>query len=207
MIDAAKDNLKCPDIDIPIQDSWLNKTAKEKAVGAEIRAIITAYQKEAMEKAALERARKDRLLGIERHVAALSDQYRMSMPVARFLTDDNLDLAKAFDDVCAAIQAVYNKEAADRAERQRLIEEADARAKDALRPGASQQPENMPPPQPVPQASEGASAVTYPRKKRMVIQASYLAENGDEIGKLYRLIKGLCLECRARIEDMNEVPF
>ncbi|MDR1659810.1 MAG: DUF1351 domain-containing protein [Desulfovibrio sp.] len=205
MIDAAKDDLKCPDIEIPIQESWLNKTAKDKTTAAEIRAIIIAHQKEAMEKAALEQSRKDRLLGIERHVAALNAQYQMKMPVSRFLTDGNLDLEISFDDVCVAIQRVYNKEAAEEAERKRLFREAETRAKDnPPQPATAPQQENAPPPAAVPEAPQPATAL---RKKRMVVQATYLAENGEEIGKLYRLIKGLCLECRAQVSDINEVPF
>jgi hypothetical protein len=44
-------------------------------------------------------------------------------------------------------------------------------------------------------------------RKRMVIQAVYLAENGEEISKLYQLIKGLCVECKAQVAEINTVPF
>jgi hypothetical protein len=187
-IDFIKDELKCPEIDIPIQDKWLNKTAKDRDIQAEIKGIITAYQKEQLEKAAFEQARRDRAGAIENHVIVLNSRYDWSLPVTSFLTDDAMNMTTPLSNVLSAIEDTFAKEGAAR----------------AARTAALSAPQQTTP------AHEAQKPVTPPAqkvKKRMVIQAVYFSENGEEIGKLYQLIKGLCVECKAQVAEINTVPF
>lgn len=69
---------------IPIDERWLNKSAKEKDIRAEIENIALREKTRRMEAEQLERAKQDRIAMIEQAVASAGQRYGFDLPVAKF---------------------------------------------------------------------------------------------------------------------------
>jgi hypothetical protein len=98
-IDAAKDEHGVQGLAIPIQESWLNKTAKMQTVKAEVDAIILAHLKAEREREELARARQERAFAIEQKVQALNAAHSMTVAVSTFtrMTEGDTPLADVFE--------------------------------------------------------------------------------------------------------------
>lgn len=188
IIDAQKDEHGCKSLDIPIQESWLNKTAKDKTITAEVQAIILAHKRQQEEKAALEQAKKDRVVALEGHCKAMEQCRAYSLPFSRFahLQDFNIPLAEAM----AKISEIYTFEDA-------RIAEIEQRKAVATQP-TKQEPHFLD----MPEVKEQSKIESLPMKKAMTITATYNAENGQAIQALYQQIKALCLTCAAQVREI-----
>ena len=184
MIDIQKDEHGCAGLDIPIQESWLNKTAKDKTTTAEILAIILAHKKAVEDHLALEQAKKDRVVAIENHSAALASGRGYQLPFSRFTALQ--DLAVPLSDVLAQIEKAYADEDARRAEAATPKQEVPA-------PEPKKHWIDAPEPRPEP----------APAIKAMTITATYDATNGAKIGVLYQQIKALCKTCTASVKELE----
>jgi hypothetical protein len=98
-----------PGLEVPVQDSWLNKTQKPKATADAIKAIIADHIKAEKDAAALEQAKQDRAVAIEQQCAALAQGYGFALPVSQFLKLHDLSLALV--DVHESITAAYRAKA------------------------------------------------------------------------------------------------
>lgn len=72
------------DFAISIDERWLNKSAKEKDIRAEIENIALREKTRRMEAEQLERARQDRILLIDQAVERAGQRYGFDLPVAKF---------------------------------------------------------------------------------------------------------------------------
>lgn len=187
IIDAQKDEHGCKDLDIPIQESWLNKTAKDKIITAEVQSIILAHKRQQEEKAAIEQARKDRVVALEGHCKAMEQSRSYSLPFSRFAHLQSLDMPLA--DALTKITEIYAAEDARIAE---IEQRKTAVTQTKPEPHFMDMPEAMPP----------APAEVKPAQKAMTITATYNAENGKAIQSLYQQIKALCLTCSAQVREI-----
>ncbi len=185
IIDYQKDEHGCPGLEIPIQESWLNKTAKDKAITAEVQAIILAHKRQQEEKAALEQARKDRVVALEGHCRAMEQSRSYALTFSSFAHLQSLEIPLA--EALAKVSEIYAAEDVRLAEIER-------------RRVAAEQPKPEPHflDMPEPPVQEEVKRVV----KAMTITATYNAENGQDIGALYQRIKALCLTCTARVEEI-----
>lgn len=109
-----------PRLHIPVQDSWLNKSASLKAVRESIAGIIEKNLEEDRRRKVLEQARQDRTAAIESHVKALNDKHGLNIPVSRFIVGMGSNSERPLADVLADIDQTY----ADVLEQQRKQREA-----------------------------------------------------------------------------------
>lgn len=112
MIDATKDKAGMPDLDIPIKDRWLNKSARTSITQAEIENLIFKEQQERMRAEAVERARQDRARWVEQAVILAGQNYGFTLPVSDFLAC--LDLDMPMETAQTRINAAYGAEQARR---------------------------------------------------------------------------------------------
>lgn len=191
IIDCQKDKHGCKDLNIPIQESWLNKTAKDKATTAEVQSIILAHKRQQEEKAALEQAKKDRVVALEGHCKAMEQGRAYSLPFSRFAHLQSLDSPLA--DALAKVGEIYAAEDARIAE----IEQRKAQAVED-QPKPEPQPHFMD----MPKVEASAPVEVKPVQKAMTITATYSAEQGPAIQALYQQIKSLCLTCSAQVQEI-----
>lgn len=189
IIDSQKDEHGCKGLDIPIQESWLNKTAKDKAITAEVQSIILANKRQQEERAALEQAKKDRVVALEGHCKALEQGRGYSLPFSRFAHLQGLDMPLA--DAMAKIGQIYADEDA-------RIAEIGQRKIAPPQPQPKAEPHFLD----MPQTVEHPQVEAKPLRKSMTITATYNAENGQAIQALYRQIKTLCLTCTAQVQEI-----
>ena len=201
-IDVLKDDNGCSDLNIPIQDSWLNKSIKDKAIAAEVQAIILAHKRQQEEAANLEQAKKDRVVALEEHCKAMEQTRSYSLAFSYFAHLQGLDipLTEALAKVCEIYTAEDQRRTAIKAEEISDKDWPPHRFDYAGLPPATPKPEPhfmdaLEPP--------AAPTETKPVKKAMTITATYNAENGKAISTLYQQIKALCLTCTAQV---NEIP-
>jgi hypothetical protein len=185
IIDHQKHEFGCPDIDIPIQESWLNKTAKDKDITLAVRGIILAHKIQQEEKAALEQAKKDRVIALENHCKAMEQARNYALSFSRFAHLQGLDMPLA--DALAKIGEIYAAEDA------RIV------AKSA-----------PPAPKPAPhfldmhgdEAKAAAPVESQPVTKAMTISATYSTKHSSTVQKLYQSFKALCLTCSVQIREI-----
>ena len=84
IIDEVLDAAKLDGFTIAIDERWLNKSAKEKDIRAEVENITLREKTRRMEAAQLERAKQDRVALIEQAVARAGERYGFELPVAKF---------------------------------------------------------------------------------------------------------------------------
>lgn len=185
IIDYQKDEHGCKGFEIPIQESWLNKTAKDKQITAEVQAIILAHKRQEEERLALEQAKKDRIVAIENHCKALEQVRGYSLPFSRFahLQGHEKALGEALDEVA------------------RIYAEEDKKR------------EPVPPPVPIekkkehfldmPTRNEAPQKAPKIFQKIMTITATYDPSRGVEIQRAYMALKALCLTCSVQIKEVE----
>lgn len=187
IIDAQLDEHGISDLDIPIQESWLNKSAKDKQVSAEVAAIILAHKKAQEEKAALEQARLDRATAIENHNSAMSGNREYSLPVSGFYALQSLDIP--LSQALKRIEEAY--EAED--DRRMKITKADSVVKDKK----EEPPHFMDFPDPAPAPQPQASPM-----RSMTITATYKPEKGAQINVLYLQLQALCETISVQVKEL-----
>ena len=84
IIDEVLEAAKLDGFTIPIDERWLNKSAKEKDIRAEIENITLREKTRRMEAEQLERAKQDRIAMIEQAVESAGQRYGFDLPVAKF---------------------------------------------------------------------------------------------------------------------------
>ena len=84
IIDEVLEAAKLDCFTIPIDERWLNKSAKEKDIRAEIENITLREKTRRMEAEQLERAKQDRIAMIEQAVESAGQRYGFDLPVAKF---------------------------------------------------------------------------------------------------------------------------
>ena len=84
IIDEVLESAKLDGLTIPIDERWLNKSAKDKDIRAEIENIALREKTRRMEAEQLERAKQDRILLIEQAVESAGKRYGFDLPVAKF---------------------------------------------------------------------------------------------------------------------------
>jgi hypothetical protein len=191
IIDSLKESMECPDIEIPIKQSWLMASVLQKTVNAEISAIIAAHQLAKAKSREAEAARAERAEKIEVFVRKMNDETKLDFNISQFLTAKNLNLEEDLEGVLREITSYYIKTVAERTARQEAL--ANAAPPQVIEPPAV--------------VKSGTQEVAPRVKRRMIIKAEYYAENGAEINKFYKLIKSLCVECAVNVSDVNKVPF
>lgn len=189
IIDAQKDEHGCKDLHIPIQESWLNKTAKDKAITAEVQSIILASKRQQEEKAALEQAKKDRVVALEGHCKVMEQGRAYSLPFSRFshLQGPDIPLTEAM----SKIGQIYADEDA-------RIAEIEQRKITPPQPQPKAEPHFLD----MPEVKAPVQEEVKPVRKAMTITATYSAENGQAIQVLYQQIKALCLTCTAQVREI-----
>jgi hypothetical protein len=193
-IDILKDEHGCPGLDIPIQESWLNKTAKSKDIAAQVQVIILAHKKAEADAAAAEQAKKDRIIAIEQHCKAMEATRDYTLPFSRFagLCDPSIPL----DAAITQISMFYDIEDKHRAPKPPVVTVTPEQAP-------------MPPlhePEPA-HWTDSPAPVDVPEKpevrKTMTITATYEASRGKEINVLYQRLRALCLTCDAKVTTLE----
>lgn len=84
IIDEVLEPAKLDGFTIDIDERWLNKSAKDKDIRAEIENIALREKTRRMEAEQLERAKQDRIAMIEQAVASAGQRYGFDLPVAKF---------------------------------------------------------------------------------------------------------------------------
>ncbi|WP_298997141.1 DUF1351 domain-containing protein [uncultured Desulfovibrio sp.] len=84
IIDEVLEPAKLDGLAIDIDERWLNKSAKDKDIRAEVENIALREKTRLMEAEQLERARQDRILLIEQAVESAGKRYGFDLPVAKF---------------------------------------------------------------------------------------------------------------------------
>jgi Protein of unknown function (DUF1351). len=105
-------------MEIPIQDSWLNKTASMKSVRESVAAIITREIERRRALQAQEQAKCDRAAAIESRVQSLNQQYGLNLSVSSFVVGKFMDMGTPLADVHEWLDTAFKAEAA-RIERQK----------------------------------------------------------------------------------------
>ena len=182
MIDALKDEFKCT-ADIPIQESWLNKTAKDTAISAEIKGIILKHQKQEQEARELEQAKKDRVVAMESHIKAMQAKFGYEVPFSAVSHLQGLDTP--LQDVYTGIEAAFEKEGA----RLEAVVAAQVRAQAQVQTQVQQ-----PTPQPAPRT------VAQPLPKTINITAAYLPANAEMVRSLCKQLEAVCVSVSVQVK-------
>lgn len=187
IIDVHKKEHGCKDLEIPIQESWLNKTAKDKDTSNAILAIIFEHKRQVEEAAKLEQAKKDRIIALENHNEALAQSRDYALSFSHFAHLQGLDIP--LTEAIKTITEIYEAEDARRV--------------------ATELPKVEPAPsapetyfEDLPTQEAPVEAAPQVRLKAMTICGTYNAENGPAIQELYRQIRALCLTCTVTIKEL-----
>lgn len=108
IIDAAKQTTKCQDIQIPIDERWLNKSAKPKTTQAEVENIILKHQQEQAHAALMERAKQDRVDAVGKEIRTQSALFGFDLPLSRFM--DCMELNQPMDEVITIVGSTFAAE-------------------------------------------------------------------------------------------------
>ena len=87
-VQCVVDNIKScegvPELDIPINPSWLNKSTRQAEIHEDIKRIIAAYKRECEETRRMEQAKTDRLALVEATAKAQAEQHGFALPLSKF---------------------------------------------------------------------------------------------------------------------------
>lgn len=112
------DNIKScegvPELDIPINPSWLNKSTRQAEIHEDIKRIIAAYKRECEEARRTEQAKADRIALVEATAKAQAEQHGFALPLSKFAACLTPDISG--DDAAGIIGQVYAAEAKAREE-------------------------------------------------------------------------------------------
>ena len=170
-----------PGLEIPVQDSWLNKTQKPKQTAADIQAFIMRHIQ--AEKAATElaQAKQDRASSIEDACATQASAFGFSIPASTFLrlqsletplADARAEILRTYEAKAEAMQRVQNT-----AKAPAHAPPLDAFGRTPLAPQAA----------PAPQAPLGF-------RKGMTIHLEYEAHREAEVLAALAHLQGLCTD-------------
>ena len=112
------DNIKScegvPELDIPINPSWLNKSTRQAEIHEDIKRIIAAYKRECEETRRMEQAKADRIALVEATAKAQAEQHGFALPLSKFAACLTPDISG--EDAAGIIRQVYAAEAKAREE-------------------------------------------------------------------------------------------
>ena len=87
-VQCVVDNIKScegvPELDIPINPSWLNKSTRQAEIHEDIKRIIAAYKRECEETRRMEQAKADRIALVEATAKAQAEQHGFALPLSKF---------------------------------------------------------------------------------------------------------------------------
>lgn len=129
VIDSLKNGEKVPELDIPIKESWLNKSIKQAQLHAEIQNVIAEYKRDKAAAEQLERAKAARATMVEAALKAKAEEYGFSLPMGKFAPCLSLDItgeeaASVITQTFAAEASLRERQARDKAAREAAVEEA-----------------------------------------------------------------------------------
>ena len=129
VIDSLKNGEKVPELDIPIKESWLNKSIKQAQLHAEIQNVIAEYKRDKAAAEQLERAKADRATMVEAALKAKAEEYGFSLPMGKFAPCLSLDItgeeaASVIAQTFAAEAGLRERQARDKAALEAAAEEA-----------------------------------------------------------------------------------
>lgn len=129
VIDSLKNGEKVPELDIPIKESWLNKSIKAAQLHAEIQNVIAEYKRDKAAAEQLERVKADRATMVEAALKAKAEEYGFSLPMGKFAPCLSLDItgeeaASVITQTFAAEASLRERQARDKGTREAAVEEA-----------------------------------------------------------------------------------
>ena len=190
IIDVHKKEHGCKDLEIPIQESWLNKTAKDKDTSNAILAIIFEHKRQVEEAAKLEQAKKDRIIALENHNAALAQSRDYALSFSHFAHLQSLDIQ--LSEALKVLSDAYKAEDARLAEVDKVKNTPSAAEPETY---FADLPQNKP-----------AEAVKIEvKQKTMTITATYSEDKANEIRVLYQQLKNLCQTCTVSVREVTNV--
>ena len=117
-VQCVVDNIKScegvPELDIPINPSWLNKFTRQAEIHEDIKRIIAAYKRECEETRRMEQAKADRIALVEATAKAQAEQHGFALPLSKFAACLTPDISG--EDAAGIIRQVYAAEAKAREE-------------------------------------------------------------------------------------------
>lgn len=169
-----------PGLEIPVQDSWLNKTQKPKQTAADIQAFILRHDQALKAAAAAEQAKQDRAVAIENQNAALAQGYGFTIPLSQFYALHNLETP--LEQVNEAMTSAYRAKA-----------EANAKATAPVAPAPAKDVFGRTSALPVSQSPQAPLAVPMARKG-LTIHIEFDAAREVAIHEAMRHLQALCTE-------------
>jgi hypothetical protein len=176
-----------PGLEIPVQDSWLNKTQKPKQTAADIQAFILRHDQALKAAAAAEQAKQDRAVAIENQNAALAQGYGFTIPLSQFYALHNLETP--LEQVNEAMTSAYRAKAEANAKATAPVAPAPAKDVFGRAPLASGNMMAMQDESPV-QASLAAPTA----RKGLTIHIEFDAAREVAIHEALRHLQALCTE-------------
>ena len=113
-VDSIKSCEGVPELDIPINPSWLNKSTRQAEIHEDIKRIIAAYKRECEETRRMEQAKADRIALVEATAKAQAEQHGFALPLSKFAACLTPDISG--EDAAGIIGQVYAAEAKAREE-------------------------------------------------------------------------------------------
>lgn len=113
MIDAAKDKAGLGDFGLPLDERWLNKTAKTSSVAAEIENLCLKESIRRTEALQLERAKQDRVTLVGEAVKKEAERHGFGLPMGKFAPCLSLEISG--DEAITIITQAFAAEAVLRA--------------------------------------------------------------------------------------------
>jgi hypothetical protein len=178
LIRDTLDQHKVPGLEIQIQAAWLNKSTPLKTVKAEVEAMILGHIQREREIAELERARQDRALAVENHLAAQNLANGTAVPVAMF--QNQIAGGAPLADVLAEVTAycAAQRERNEHITTPRVAVPAPAPVMQPVTPGAK-------PP------------------RRMAITATYDAVNAGRVRDAVQQLRALCTSFDINVVELE----
>ena len=114
VVDNIKSCEGVPELDIPINPSWLNKSTRQAEIHEDIKRIIAAYKRECEETRRMEQAKADRIALVEATAKAQAEQHGFALPLSKFAACLTPDISG--EDAAGIIGQAYAAEAKAREE-------------------------------------------------------------------------------------------
>ena len=193
-----------PELEVPVQDKWLNKGTSLKAVKEDVLAIIQRHIDAEAQKRALEQARQDRAAAIEAHVNGQNTMLGLKVPVSHYMTAAYLNIETPLQDVIAGItksmEAAKERHAQQEAAKQPAPEPAQEQVQQA-------QPEIQPitePQRTISWSAPGQAApapATTTGNVSMIVVLEYLPTNEKSVAALLTALEKQCVSFSKRIKN------
>lgn len=171
-LEASKERIE--PFEIPIQESWLNKTTSMKAVREAIKAIIEAKIESEAAQAALKRAQVDRVAAIEQIVKSVNAEFGVTISIAHCMGQRYLSLETPLEEISAAI-----RDMAECLAQQKATQPQESGAK----------VEALSEPEPVSETEDAGEPI---EEKNMSIILSFPITKEADVKSLLAQLKGLC---------------